>query len=253
MNKKQDISQKQLTDILDDFLSSSKAIELSMATTVTEANNEIEIVLKELLVYLNTTSRNLEKIQDKVEVISTQISPIEGIEKQVKENGESIDSIPKEMDSLMTQQIAKVISEFKVINQSSIQLMNAVGSYVKSIYMVTKNIDQFMKVQKEDIQEIKSTLEDLSSQVKRTNLTVEKNQNNLMSVIKDLLTINNTSKTSEIAIEEAKVKVEESKVKGSVETIKSKYQLIGKIAALILGSGGVIYMAVDFILKSLAK
>lgn len=253
MNEKQDISQKQLTDILDDFLSSSKAIELSMATTVTEANNEIEIVLKELLVYLNTTSRNLEKIQDKVEVISTQISPIEGIEKQVKENGESIDSIPKEMDSLMTQQIAKVISEFKVINQSSIQLMNAVGSYVKSIYMVTKNIDQFMKVQKEDIQEIKSTLEDLSSQVKRTNLTVEKNQNNLMSVIKDLLTINNTSKTSEIAIEEAKVKVEESKVKGSVETIKSKYQLIGKIAALILGSGGVIYMAVDFILKSLAK
>ena len=260
MNEKQDITQKQLNDILDDFLNSSKAIELSIATTVTEANNEIEIVLKELLVYLNTTSRNLEKIQDKVEVISDKVSGIEDIEERLKDNSDKIDDLPKEVNAILAQSIAKVVEEFKTINKSSIQLMNAVGAYVKSIYMVTKNVDQFMKLQKEDIQEIKSTLEELSKQVQKTNQTVEKNQNNLMSVIKDLLSINNTSKSNEVAIEGAKVEVEkakvqaeETKVKSSADALKSKYQLIGKIAALILGSGGVIYMIVDFILKSSIK
>lgn len=260
MNEKQEIAQKQLNDILDDFLNSSKAIELSIATTVTEANNEIEIVLKELLVYLNTTSRNLEKIQDKVEVISDKVSGIEDIEDEVKENNDKIDNLPKEINAVVTQSISKVIEEFKTINQSSIQLMNAVGAYVKSIYIVTKNVDQFMKLQKEDIKEIKTTLEELSKQVQKTNQTVERNQNNLMSVIKDLLTINNTSKSNAVAIEGAKVEVEkekvkaeQEKVKSSTDALKSKYQLIGKIAALVLGSGGVIYMIIDFILKSSMK
>jgi uncharacterized coiled-coil protein SlyX len=231
------MEQKQLNEILDDFISSSKAIELNIATTVTEANNEIEIVLKELLVYLSTTSRNLEKIQDKVETISEKFNVIEDVREDVKE-------LPKKMNDMISDSLVKVIGEFKTINQSSLQLMNAVGAYVKSIHMITKNIDQYSKLQKDDIREIKITLEELSDQVKKTNLTVERNQNNLMSVIKDLLSINDKVKVKEITVEEAKVKADVEKEKSKTEKTKEKYQLIGKIAGLVLGSSGVIYFVV---------
>ena len=48
---------------LRDFLRTTRSMETNIVSVISDSNRDIEMILKELLIYLDATSKNLEKVQ----------------------------------------------------------------------------------------------------------------------------------------------------------------------------------------------
>src|SRR6056297_807555 len=97
---------KDFESALNDFLESARSLENNIISTVSDANSDVEMVLRELLVYLNSTSKFLEEIQEKIEDFNTQTTELSRIPSKV-------DEIPVKINGAVDKQTKQLYSILK--------------------------------------------------------------------------------------------------------------------------------------------
>lgn len=241
-----------IDNVLKDFLRTTRSMESNIVSIISDSNRDIEMILKELLIYLDATSKNLEKVQGSlVEFVDDFRDTSES-----KVLTEKVDNLRTNLSGVIKTYSEKLI-ELEVNNTKKVlELARNVGvtnqKMLKQILIivtkVTTDMDTYgtdIETSARDMQEIKSLLSIITSEVKDTKINVTKNQDNLMTVIGNMMDASKMELQTTGDVETQKIKSEEEK-------FKAKSQLVGKIVGIVLGSGGVIYLIIDVIIKAAA-
>lgn len=239
-----------LDNTLKDFLRSTRSMESNIVTIISDSNRDIELILKELLIYLDSTAKNLEKIQGSISDFTERYkeensakliaNDISNIQTNIIEQVEILSNKIVKLEAENTKKILQFIRRVGVANQNMLkQLVSASAKItigVQGISSVSGNTS-------EDIEEIKDLLKIISRDLDQTKLNVSQNQDNLMTVIANFM-------EGREKLTEANIGVEAQKIKSEEEKTKAKIGLIGKIVGIILGSGGIIYLLIDTLIRA---
>lgn len=235
-----------IDNVLKDFLRSSRSMESNIVSIISDSNRDIEMILKELLIYLDATSKNLEKVQEELmEFVddykkSSTADKIDDLKLSLTDAIKIYQEKMVGLEAANTKKILEFVKQVGITNQKTL----------KQIYIIVSKItndighfDNGISDTNKDLQEIKTLLQVMVGDISDTKDSVNQNQNNLMTVIDNMMNAN-TKKS--LATEE----VEVQKIKSDEEKQKAKLQLVGKIVGVILGSGGVVYLIIDVIIKA---
>lgn len=239
-----------MDNVLKDFLRTTRSMESNIVAIISDSNRDIEMILKELLIYLDATSKNLEKVQgslvqfvddydgggdgtdlnDKIGTLRTDISAV------IKAYTEKM----LVLESGNTKKILELVRQVGVSNNKMIKNLTNI------VTKVSNDIDLYgttTEATSNDMQEIKNLLRIITNEVKDTKVNVSKNQDNLMTVIGNIMDADNKKIVSTNGVEAQRIKSDEEK-------FKAKLKLWGKIVGIVLGSGGVLYLIVDVMIKA---
>jgi len=231
---------------LRDFLRTTRTMETNIVSVISDSNRDIEMILKELLIYLDATSKNLEKVQGSL------IKFVDDYEKDQDNSSitnelsniiQTIKSYSQKISEIDTQNANKIIELIKLVGTSNQKFLKQILIIVNKITQDMTSYDKNMSTNNSDLEDIKDLLKIISIEVKDTKTNVSKNQENLMTVISNIMDTN-IKKTA------AKDGIEIQKIKSDEEKFKTKMGLIGKIIGIVLGSGGIIYLLIDILFKS---
>lgn len=238
----------EIDDALTDFLRSTRNMESSIVSVISDSNRDIELILKELLIYLDATSKNLEKVQNSVSKFMIEYKEDKSsarLDEEIEKVIETIKSYQKrilETETENTKKILEFIRQVGINNQKMLkQLIITAGKITDKL----SSQENSFKESSEDLYEIKDILKVMSSELSDTKFNVSKNQDNLMAVINNMM-------DSETQRSLATEQVQTQKIISEEEKAKAKLALIGKIVGIVLGSGGIVYLIIDILLKAAA-
>lgn len=239
-----------IDNTLRDFLRTTRSMESNIVSVISDSNRDIEMILKELLVYLDATSKNLEKVQgsivkfvkdynddDESRILQEKINRMQDtMEFQI----ESLNNKLVELETTNTKKILELVQRVGVANQKMLKQI------IITATKITKDVGKYggdVVENSKNVEEIRGLLKVITSEIRETKDNVAKNQDNLMTVINNMM---DTDK--QIALSSGEV--ESQKLKSKEEVTKAKLILIGKVVGILLGSGGIIYLLVDVLLKA---
>lgn len=231
---------------LRDFLRTTRTMETNIVSVISDSNRDIEMILKELLIYLDATSKNLEKVQGSL------IKFVDDYEKDQEHSGittelnniiQTIKAYSQKISEIDTQNAGKIIELVKLVGTSNQKFLKQILIIVNKITQDMVSYDKNISANNSDLEDIKDLLKVISIEVKDTKINVSKNQENLMTVISNIM---DTSVKKTVA----KDNIEVQKIKSDEEKFKTKMGLLGKIIGIVLGSGGIIYLLIDILFKS---
>jgi len=235
-----------IDNALKDFLRTTRTMETNIVSVISDSNRDIEMILKELLIYLDSTSKNLEKVQGSLikfvddykdnKEHSSIIIELNNITQIIKNYYQKI----SEIDTKNTNKIMELI---KIVGTSNQKFLKQILILVDKITQDLSYHDKNTSLSKIELNEIKDLLKIVTIEIKDTKINVSKNQDNLMTVISNIIDVdtNKTKSTESIQVQ---------KIKSDEEKFKAKISLIGKVVGIILGSGGIIYLLIDILIKS---
>lgn len=240
----------EIDSTLKDFLRTTRSMESNIVSIISDSNRDIEMILKELLIYLDATSKNLEKVQNSlIDFVKeyNQNEAANNITQRLDNVNSSLSATIKaysdkliELEVNSTKKILELVKQIGVTNQRILKQILLVAT------KITDEIDGYtgkLDSTSADLQEIKSLLKVITDEVRDTKSNVAYSQGNLMTVIDNIMDAN-TRKS--MATEE----VESQKIKSDEEKFKAKLKLISKIIGVVLGSGGIVYLLIDILLKA---
>jgi len=223
---------REIQEIFDDFLESVKALETNIVSTVSDTNTDIEMVLRELLVYLNSTSNFLEEIQKEIDSVNTSSAKMAELPGEVR-------ALTKEIDSFVEKQTNKIIEIIKKVYGANNKALNSIGSYTKKVNTEVEAANNKIDQQLELLTKLNLSIESMNTNIEKTEETIKKNQEDFMKIV---------NRVFDTKME--KMNIESKSNQSEYEIKKEKIILWGKIAALILGSSGVVYLVLSSLLGS---
>lgn len=225
MSEDQDIQ-----EIFDDFLESIKSLETNIVSTVSDTNTDIEMVLRELLVYLNSTSNFLEDIQKEIDTINKSSDRMADVPGEIR-------TLAKEIDGFVSSQTKKIIDILKKVYSANQKALESINAYTKKIHGEVGSTNEKIDKQSEMLNSLNNTIEIMNSKIETSQKSIEKNQEDFMKVVDRVFDTNME-----------KIGVQSSSIQSEFELKKEKIMLWSKIAALLLGSGGVVYLILSSLL-----
>lgn len=231
-------NEKDFESAVNDFLESARSLENNIISTVSDANSDVEMVLRELLVYLNSTSRFLEDIQKKIEDFNTQTAELSRVP-------DKVDEIPNNINNAVDKQTKQIYAALKKINDVNYKVLTQTRSYTKYVYDMIKEDREKNEERAEKINKVYNTVTNIEKQLQQTNKSVNENQDNLMQIISEFMNISKTDKTNQAQTEQAKIQAE-------VEEKKQKIVFWTKVISVLAGSGGILYLIVSSIISAIS-
>lgn len=228
-------NEKDFESAMNDFLESARSLENNIISTVSDSNSDVEMVLRELLVYLNSTSKFLEDIQSKIENFNTQTIELSRIP-------DKVDKMPSSMVKVAEEQTKQIFSALKKINDVNYKVINQTKTYSKYIYDMIKEEKQKSSKRDGVIMNIQNTVLGIESQLRSTEESVNENQANLMKIITEMMSITKDDRS-------LNAKTEQTKIQAEAEKTKQKILFWSKVVGIIFGSGGILYLLLDSIIK----
>lgn len=230
-------NERDFESAVNDFLESARSLENNIISTVSDANSDVEMVLRELLVYLNSTSKFLEDIQKKIEDFNTQTTELARIPNKV-------DEIPNVISDATDKQTKQIYSALRKINEVNSKVLSQTRSYTKHVYDMVKEEKGKSQEREEKINQVYNVVTSIDKQLQQTNKSVNENQDNLMKIITEFMSISKSDKSYQAQTEQAKIQAE-------VETRKQKVIFWTKIVSVLAGSGGILYLIVSAIVGAI--
>jgi len=235
----------ELDSVLRDFLKTSRSMETNIVSVISDSNRDIEMILKELLIYLDATSKNLEKVQGSITKFVVDYTTDQKPEIIIKELSGVVTTIKEYHTKITTIDVKntdRILEFIKLVGTTNQRFLKQILAVVGEITEKVNAYDPRFISNGNDLTEIKNILKVIISEVKDTKVNVSKNQDNLMTVIENMMDTSVKRVTSTENVEVQKIKSDEEKA-------KAKIALIGKIIGILLGSGGMIYLLIDVIIK----
>jgi len=261
--------------ILNQILDEIKNLEENLVNEISSSRVETEMILRQIATYLSVSIQNLSEIHENALRVNSFFSEIKNEVLKINKIEELITQLPNEtvktkefIDKKFSAYTTKIniclgnISAYlkKILEQASEQnkkLSNIENSYSTLVdlfkgelgknqeglaQIINKLLDQTTE-QGRKLGNIESSYTSLTDLFKSE---LGKNQDSLSQVINKLL----DSKSATIT---ASADVKKTKITQDVEKYKTKSDLWVKVLGIILGSGGVLYVIIDLIMKALGN
>lgn len=224
-----------LEKILNDFLEQTRTIENNILSTMSDTNSDIEMVLRELLVYLNSTSKFLEEIQVKIDEFNAATNELGKIP-------DKVDTIRSDNSELIDKQTKRIFDALKKVNETNYKILQTTFSYSKKIYQEILANKESNQKQEEMLNNMNYSLSLIKDKIDDTKSSVDQNQTNLMEIINGFMTMSKdkTNKT---------LNIEQTKAEKEAELKKQKIIMWTKIIGAALGSGGVLYLIIASLIR----
>jgi len=222
-----------------DFLKTTRAMETNIVTVISDSNRNIEVILKELLIYLDATSKNLEKIL--VFTDDEKANKNKSIEIEIKMISDKVKLYHDKLLDLEIENTKKILSLVKQVGLSNNKIMKQIIVITNKIGKSLQSQDIVLNTTIENMNEIKTLLKIITNEVKDTKDNLKASQGDFVSVIDNLLDSNTRATIAKETVHIQEIKTDEEK-------FKAKISLTAKIAGLLLGSGSVIYLIIDIML-----
>lgn len=233
-------------NFLERFNDITSSLEDHIVAALTDSSADLEVILKELLIYLNAASQNLGKIQERVDHFYYSIEPLK--------------SIPEKVNDLEKELIVLPQSIRSVLNEQSLAVSSEISSLRSGLQVFTKSLSSFLKGLSESLKENKTSndsqvtlLNNLDTSVQRLIREVERaqkesagKQDNLVSIIDQLL-------KNKGAAEAANTDVAVKKIETEASIKKTKLNFWVKVLGYVIGSGGLVYFLFNILKDALAK
>jgi hypothetical protein len=236
-----------LDDVIENFDRMTQHMENTVVSMVTDNSKEIEEILKQLLIYLDSTSKNLDGINTAVGDF------IDDYEKSAGKGSlggedfykikETVEGFYEKIKQAQDKNALKILEYVKKVGESNQTYLRRVLSGNSAIIKSVGESHQTSIENSKSLQELKNVLTNIAGEVGETKQNVSRNQENLMTVITAMM----DSETKK-AVASEMVRTEE--IKSNSEKTKMKFSLAAKIISVLLGSGGVLYFILDLILGS---
>jgi hypothetical protein len=236
-----------LDDVIENFDRMTQHMENTVVSMVTDNSKEIEEILKQLLIYLDSTSKNLDGINTAVGDF------IDDYEKSAGKGSlggedfykikETVEGFYEKIKQAQDRNALKILEYVKKVGESNQTYLRRVLSGNSAIIKSVGESHQTSIENSKSLQELKNVLTNIAGEVGETKQNVSRNQENLMTVITAMM----DSETKK-AVASEMVRTEE--IKSNSEKTKMKFSLAAKIISVLLGSGGVLYFILDLILGS---
>jgi hypothetical protein len=236
-----------LDDVIENFDRMTQHMENTVVSMVTDNSKEIEEILKQLLIYLDSTSKNLDGINTAVGDF------IDDYEKSAGKGSlggedfykikETVEGFYEKIKQAQDRNALKILEYVKKVGESNQTYLRRVLSGNSAIIKSVGESHQTSIENSKSLQELKNVLTNIAGEIGETKQNVSRNQENLMTVITAMM----DSETKK-AVASEMVRTEE--IKSNSEKTKMKFSLAAKIISVLLGSGGVLYFILDLILGS---
>ena len=217
-----------MEELLKQIISDLKTLEANLVTEITTSRVETEMTLRQIATYLSVSTQNLAEVHDIVLKFNTTMSDI-------KTEFLKINNIENELLKLPAETFkVKDFVEQKLNSHSE-----KINKYLENLTLYFKKILVYASKQGVKLDSIETSYNGLT-EVLKTELS--KNQDNLSQIIDKLIESKEKSHSNSTDIEKAKMSQDVAKLK-----IKSNLWI--KILGLVIGSGGLIYVIIDIIMK----
>lgn len=223
-----------------DFLKTTRTMETNIVTVISDSNRDIEVILKELLIYLDATSKNLEKILVFTDDEKTNKNN-NSIEIEIRMISDKVKLYHDKLLDLEIENTKRILSLVKQVGLSNNKIMKQIIVMTSKIGKSLQSQDVVLSTTVENMSEIKTLLKIITNEVKDTKDNLKASQSDFVSVIDNLLDSNTRATIAKETVHIQEIKTDEEK-------FKAKISLAAKIAGLLLGSGSIIYLIIDIIL-----
>ncbi len=224
---------EKLESLLNDFIERSRSIENSIMSSLTDANSDIEMVLRELLVYLNSTSKFLDEIQEKIELFNQKTTRLDSIPSKLDYMDDKIDVISPNNQQHINEQTKKIFGALKKITENNNKFLNLILTHIQGLKEDRKLLNKIV----ETLYEINTKIDKDYEETQKTHKDVSKSQEHLMHIINNFMNMSKESNQQTVEIQKSEHEIRIEKIK-----------LYGKLLGLILGSGGILYLVVSSLL-----
>jgi septation ring formation regulator EzrA len=155
-----------------------------------------------------------------------------------------MDEIHRSVDNAVDKQTKQLYSLLKKINDANYKVLNQTQNYTKHIYNMVKEECEKHVAREDKINNIYNSIINVEKQLQQTNKSVNENQSNLMTIITEFMNISSKDKSY-------KAETEQVKIKAEFEERKQKIIFWTKLVSMLVGSGGVLFLVVDSIIRAI--
>lgn len=232
-----------MSDKIEELLQQSKKLEENVIASLADSNSDVEIILKELLVYLNATSHGLGQIHSIVESIKEPMFKIDTIASTVLETKNTILDYPREFQKAIDEQSRETAVQLKDVIDPLKSYVSKLTEYIKSIGSGLRNQMKKVESNEKNIERVGNEVNQLSKDLENAKNEILKNQEGLYKVIDSIL--KNKSEGLRTT-----ASVESKKIQSETDIQKQKREFWLKIIGYVIGSGGLIYFIFDTLFNS---
>ena len=230
-------------DKFDKIIEQTKRLEENVVSSLADSSSDVEIILKELLVYLNATSSGLSQIQQQIEFIREPIKDLDEILIRTKNSEGLIENLPRESQRLIEEQN-------KMISDSIKQMSLPIKNFIAKLSDHVSNLTKLIKYQSQRIEKNKDSIEKIVDSIDYLNKNLETMKKDILSSQSGLYKVIDALIQNRTAIDKASINVQSDSAKSTLDLQKHKMNFWLKIIGYVLGSGGLIYFVVDIIMRS---
>lgn len=234
------------TDLLQEITIEFDKLENNLISEINELKASTELILKELTLYLNISANDITSIKDDSIKLKDVVVNMQDYVKKLDFIENKILEFPSEI-----QQFSSSLKETQAISESTqkkyfIANTNNLKKMIQSFNIKINELKDEIVNQKKFIEKIYYQMELVISSLKDYREDLNKEEGHLINVINQLIKSQNES-------ELAGIKLHETETSTAASIRNAKLQFWGKMAALILGSGGFLWFVIETIIKYVTK
>jgi methyl-accepting chemotaxis protein len=232
-----------MSDKIEELLHQSKKLEENVISSLTDSNSDVEIILKELLVYLNATSHGLSQIQSAIDALKEPMYKIDIINSDVSKIKDSTLDYPREFQKVIDEQSKETAQQLKEIIEPLRGFTIKLSEYVKSMAAAVRDQAKKTDSNSKNIYVIENNVDQLSKDLQSAKNEILKSQEGLYKVIDSILKSSNEGLKANLGLQT-------TQIKSQTDLQKQKRDFWLKIIGYIMGSGGLIYFIINMIMGS---
>ena len=211
---------EKIIENLNDLSENIKSLEDNLISEMSASRVDTELVLRQLAGYLNITAQNITEMAIDVKNFEVTINSFKPEVTKINDLENKIIEFPREVD----------------------KIKEATQKFYDNIAICIRKISTSYNFQSNKINDLASQISDLVKEVKDNKEEIKNSQDSLLTVINNLI-------SNKQAVETNSVQLQETKVNSDTEKFKTKRDFWLKIILSVIGSGGMLYLIIDTVLK----
>lgn len=218
-------------EIIQDFFTNAQKMQQNIISSVNDSNHNLELIIRELLVYLDTVTENLESVKSLLNENDKHVAEvIRSVETSKRHIEDGVSSISK----INAENTNKLISYLRKMWNANYKYLDAIQKSTRKSLNNSAEILDNVKESTRSQHAMENKIELYSSQLSEVREAISDNQEQFVKIVESMI----NSSTS--------LKVEENKIKS--RQYETKIQFYGKIVGILAGSGGILYLLIDLML-----
>jgi chromosome segregation ATPase len=236
---------------MDELKEYIESLESNLISVINELKASTEIILKELTLYLSTSARDIGEIRSTINDNESLLKSFKVYINKLESIEEKISNAPREIAEIDR----KITESIESSKQNQHKYYTATTNNLKALNKaiserLSRGINETksqMESNNNKVNELSGNVKYLSSALKDYKEELNRSQERLVLIIKELIKNQGDIEKVDLEIRKEDIELRKAEVTSTTDVKKEKIKFWTKIAGYVLGSGGILFLILNFL------